>query len=1041
MQRWFEWQGARRRSPRRRTADRRRRAAPRAPRSCERLEKRELLAIDSGAGTLAAVQSEYAELPLAFEANAGQTDRQVDFLARGAGYTAYLTAGGAVLDLQPAVSPAGGDAAAASGGPAAGAAIRMQFVGAKPDANVTGLDKQQAVSNYFLGADASQWHAGIANYGQVEYQGLYAGVDAVFHGNQRQLEFDFNVAPGADWRQIQLEIDGASGLDLDGAGDLLIHTAAGDLVEQAPNVYQTIGGQRVAVAGRFVIEGADRVGFALGGYDASLPLVIDPTLAYASYLGGSQADAGNAIAVDGAGNAYLTGATASANFPSTFGAYQRSLRGDQNVFVAKLSADGGRLLYSTFLGGSGTDAGQGIAVDGAGSAYVTGFTNSTNFPAAAGSFQLTSGGFNDAFATKLSPDGGALLYSTYLGGSGNDAGQSIAVDGAGNAYIAGNTQSTNYPVTPGAFQTSLQTFQSDAFVTKLSADGSRLVYSTFLGGGGQDSANGIAVDAAGFAYVAGATSSTNFPTTPAAAQTTFGGVQDAFATKFALDGRSLVFSTYLGGSGSDGANGIALDGAGNAYVAGATSSTDFPTRPGALQLSLGGTQDGFVVKLGNDGRSLVYATYLGGGGSDFAAGIAVDGGGSAYLTGFAGSANFPTTADAFQTRPGGPADAFVSKLNAAGSSLVYSSRLGGGATDAGQGIAIDSAGNAYLTGYTQSSNFPATAGAWQTTSGGAQDAFVAKFQIGLTTPIDIDPAPNVVAEGAPSGTYVGLTAFSSDSAGGAVRYSLAADSSGGGFQIDPVSGRVTVADGSQIRFDANPSHAYQVVIRATAGGLTALQAFSIAVTFNVVRNIQFVSNVYLDFLSRPADSSGLAAWVGQLAAGTPRVTVVLAIEQSLEYEQDVVASLYNRYLHRAADPGGLSFFSQLLSQGVSIEQVAAALAGSSEFFIVQGGGTNDGFLQALYQDALGRPIDPGGLAWWSAQLDAGLSRTQVAVSILASDEYRANLIQSAYQHLLGRSADAGGLAFWLNALRAGATDQQLNAGLASSAEYFAKPVP
>ncbi|HUY89429.1 MAG TPA: SBBP repeat-containing protein [Pirellulales bacterium] len=1048
---WFNLGG---RAQNYRTRTTRRRCQPRGSRkrrwdgfagpfgAFERLEDRRLLAADATTAAIPqqAVQAQYGQLPLAFEANQGQTDSQVDFLARGAGYAVYLTGGGAVIDLQQATAPppSRGNATAASPtGEISGTAIRMQFVDANPGASVTGLDKQQAVSNYLIGNDPSQWHTGVANFGQVEYQNLYAGISAVFHGDQHQVEYDFNVAPGADPKQIQWQLDGASGLSLDGSGNLLIHTAGGELLEQAPTIYQEANGARVAVSGRFVLEG-DRVGFALGSYDASRPLVIDPTLSYASYLGGVRADSGKAIAVDGAGNAYVTGVTASSNFPATVGAYQVSLRGAQNVFVTKLSADGGGLLYSTFLGGSGDDEGQGIAVDGAGSAYVTGFTSSTNFPATPGAYQIGSGGFNDAFVAKLSADGASLIYSTYLGGNGNDAGAAIAIDGAGNAYVTGDTLSTNFPTTPGAYQTTLVAFQDSAFVTKLDAGGGRLLYSTFLGGGGQDKGNGIAVDAAGEACVAGVTSSTDFPTTPAAYQTTFGGVQDAFATKLDVYGRSLVYSTYLGGSGSDGANGIALDAAGNAYVTGATSSANFPTKAGAFQLSLGGAENGFVTKLVADGRSLTYSTYLGGGSSDYVTGIAVDGGGAAYLTGYASSTNFPTTPGAFQTSPGGPADAFVTKLSASGGALQYSSRLGGSAEDSGQGIAIDSSGSAYVTGYTLSTNFPATPGAYQTTSGGAQDAFVAKFQIGLTTPIDIDPAPNVVAEGAPTGTYVSLTAYSTDSAGAAVSYSLAGDSSGGGFQIDPVSGRVTVADGGKIIYDVNPSHAYTVIVQATAGGLTALQAFTISVTFNAARSAQFVSNVYSDLLNRPVDAGGLAAWVGRLAAGESRFAVVLGIEQSLEYEQDVVESLYSRYLHRPADAGGLSYFTQLLSLGVTVEQVAAALAGSSEFFIVQGGGTNDGFLHAFYQDALGRPIDAGGLAWWNAQLVAGMSRTQVANAILASDEYRQNLIESAYQHLLGRNADAGGLAFWLNALKAGATDQQLNAGLAGSAEYYAK---
>ncbi|HEU5431899.1 MAG TPA: SBBP repeat-containing protein, partial [Thermomicrobiales bacterium] len=415
-------------------------------------------------------------------------------------------------------------------------------------------------------------------------------------------EYDCTVAPAADSNQIQLQIDGASGLSLDAAGNLLIHTAGSDLVEKAPALYQEVNGHRVAVSGQFVIEGGNRVGFAVGSYDAARPLVIDPILSYSTYLGGVNTDAAGGIAVDGAGNAYLTGFTNSSNFPTTAGAYRTVLTGSQDVFVTKINAAGTGLVYSTYIGGSGDDEGAAIAVDALGSAYLTGFTNSTNFPFTGGVVQPSLGGFTDAFVVKLSTNGGGLVYSTYLGGNGNDAGRGIAVDGFGSAYITGETSSTNFPTTPGAFDTVLTTFQSDAFVTKLNANGTALAYSSFLGGRGLDVGTAIAVDGFGIAFVTGSTTSTDFATTPGAYRTSLAGGQDAFVTSVNPDGRSLRYSTYLGGSADDGGAGIAVDGADSAYVTGFTNSTNFPTTPGAFQTATGRGTDAFVTKFSFNGQ-------------------------------------------------------------------------------------------------------------------------------------------------------------------------------------------------------------------------------------------------------------------------------------------------------------------------------------------------------------------------------------------------------------------------------------------------------
>jgi hypothetical protein len=712
------------------------------------LEGRTLLSI-AGASNDQFLQS-YGQIPLSFEANRGQTAAEVAFLSQGNGYSLFLTPTETVLSLQKP-APAAGDGTATPDP----AVLRSRFVGANPRPQLVGLDQLTGTSNYFVGNDPSQWQTNIANYGRVEYHNLYPGVDLVFYGNQRQLEYDYVVAPGTDPGVIKLAIDGAESMALDGRGDLVLHTSGGDVLEQAPVVYQDSGGVRQPVSGQFVLEGGGQVGFALGAYDHSQPLVIDPVLTYSTYLGGPGEDDGYGIALDAAGNAYVTGYTASTNFPTTPGAFQTAYGGDTyNAFVTKLNPTGTALVYSTYLRGALLDEGYGIAVDAAGNAYVTGETSSKNFPTTAGAFQTTYGslGYSDAFVTKLNPTGTALVYSTYLGGTSNDRGSGIAVDAAGNAYVTGSTASANFPTTAGAFQTSYGG-NVNAFVTKLNPTGTALVYSTYLGGTGGDGGDGIAVDAAGNAYVTGSTQSANFPTTAGAYQSV-GATGVTFVTKLNPTGTALVYSTYLGGTGGDYGDGIAVDAAGNAYVTGYTASTNFPTTPGAFQMSYGGgsggSYDAFVTKLNPTGTALVYSTYLGGAGDDRGSGIAVDAAGNAYVTGYTSSANFPITAGALQTSFGGNYDAFVTKLNPTGTALVYSTYLGGTGLDLDYGIAVDAAGNAYVTGYTFSTNFPTTAGAVQRTIGGGSygDAFVAKFtfETQTTTALTTSASPSTYGD-------------------------------------------------------------------------------------------------------------------------------------------------------------------------------------------------------------------------------------------------------------------------------------------------------
>ena len=671
----------------------------------------------------------YGKLPLSFEANQGQVYEDVKFLSRGQGYTMFLTSGGAVMTLrapgkenkqsrdvretEPGSRERGMESVRST-------VLRMNLVGANRVARVEGGEELPGKSNYLIGNDPSKWRIDVPNYDRVKYESVYPGVDLVYYGHQGELESDFLVAAGADAGAIRLRIEGARRVRINRQGDLELKMEGGEVVLGKPVVYQRSEGQteKRIIAGRYTVTGKQEVGFEVGSYDKKEPLTIDPVLRYSTYLGGSVGDIGFGIAADAAGNAYVTGYTTSPNFPTT-NPLAGTYAGDADAFVTKLNAAGTAVVYSTYLGGSGGDYGQGIAVDAAGNAYVAGYTTSPNFPTM-NPFQASLDGGYDVFVTKLNALGNGLVYSTYLGGSGVDYGNGIAVDPEGNAYVTGSTDSTDFP-TQNPFQATAGGGY-DAFVTKLNTAGKALVYSTYLGGSSTDAGKGIAADVEGNAYVTGYTSSTDFPTMNPL-QAAYGGAQDAFVTKLDGVGNAAFYSTYLGGSGGDGGQGIAADAEGNAYVTGYTSSTDFPTM-NPLQAAYGGGQDAFVTKLNATGTTLVYSTYLGGNNDDSGNAIAVNAG-NAYVTGYTFSADFPTKNPLQATFGGGIDDAFVTKLNSSGTALVYSSYLGGSSYDGGYGIAVD-AGSVYVTGFSRSTNFP-TMNPFQATLGGPINAIVAKI--------------------------------------------------------------------------------------------------------------------------------------------------------------------------------------------------------------------------------------------------------------------------------------------------------------------------
>ena len=691
----------------------------------------------------------YAHLPLSFETNQGQSDSRVKFLSRGEGYALFLTSDGAVLSLSKG-SRGNGLQRTGFAQQTSPAVLRLSLVGAKSRATVSGVDKLPGKSNYFLGNDRSQWRTGIANYARVRYQGVYPGIDLVYYGNQRQLEYDFVLNPGADPGAIALRIGGAQRASISSVGDLVLDTSGGQVVFHRPVVYQAKGGERQEIAGGYALGrrlrgGVQEVGFRVGAYDRSRQLVIDPSLSYSSYLGGTGNDYGNGIAIDPAGNTYLTGQTFSTNFPS-LNAYQKSCSScsinESNVFVTKVNPSGSALVYSTYIGGNYGDAGNAIAVDSAGNAYVTGNTSSSDFPVVS-AFQSTSGGptapgfAGDAFVLKLAASGSTLTYSSYLGGSAEDDGYGIGIDSSGDAYVVGRTESTNFPL-QDAYQAQ-NNGSFDVFVTEVAAAGSSLVYSTYLGGAAEDDGYAIAVGPGGGAYITGQTNSNDFPTA-SAYQTAYGGGADAFVARltFSSSKVSLGYSTYLGGTSADEGFGIALDSSNNAYVTGSTSSTDFPTVSPIQSAFQGGTSDAFLSKLSSTGSKLTYSTYLGGSSTDAGRAVAVDSSGHAHVAGYTSSTNFPTT-NPVQSSYGGNQDAFLSRVTPTGCGLVFSTFLGGKSIDGANGVAVNATtGDTYLIGTALSNDFP-TEKPFQAATGGNYDAFLAKVAGGTAPVVCLSP--------------------------------------------------------------------------------------------------------------------------------------------------------------------------------------------------------------------------------------------------------------------------------------------------------------
>ncbi len=649
--------------------------------------------------SLFAAAPRYEQLPLSFEPGTELGTWQ----ARGSGLIFSVTQHGA--EVQRGWSRLG-----------------MNLVGASATAAITPEEPLPGRASYLIGSDPSRWRTNLPIFARLRVHQPYPGIDLIFYGNHSQLEYDFVVAPGADPARIRLRFSGMSGLRASPDGSLHLGFPSGELLQKHPVLYQNIDGARRSVSGTFVRRGSSEIAFAVGDYDHSKPLVIDPVLTYSTYGGMGATYQATAVAVDGSGNSYVTGSTTGP-------------RGDTNIFVSKINPAGNMLIYTATIGGAGDDIANGIAIDSTGAAFLTGQTSSNDFPVK-NAFQAQTAGNTDAFLLRLDPKGASLGFATYIGGSGQDRAFAITLDNAGNAYVTGDTTAdfpTSATITPfqrGPFG------GYDAFVARFDNNGNAN-YSTYFGGSLDDHGFAIAVDAAENVYITGSTqSSSALPISANAFQRTLGGNSDAFVCVFNPTLSRVIYSTYLGGGDIDSGQGIAVDGAGSVYVTGSTSSNNFPAVAGSYQTNpLGGVSDIFLTKLAVGGTALIYSTILGGRGDDYANALAVDGAGNAYITGSTTSNNFPVTNDARQRVRNRLTDAFLLGLNPAGTALVYSTYFGGSSDETGQGIALDGLGGVYIVGQTSSPDFPITAGSSQTTYGGGfTDAFVSRFSIGVTVP-------------------------------------------------------------------------------------------------------------------------------------------------------------------------------------------------------------------------------------------------------------------------------------------------------------------
>jgi hypothetical protein len=714
------------------------------------------------------------EQPLYFEACPNTDLGDILFLARGLDCNVGIAPGEAVIALarrpQDPTAPAFDRIASIQESPADTRIVRLRLVGAAAQPEARGIDPLTGKANYFVGNDPRQWRTGQPLFRKVQLNQVYPGIDLVYYAGESSLEYDFNVAPGAQPDRITLKVQGADDVRLDKDGNLLLTIGDEEIRQHRPVLYQVSNGVKLPVQGGYQLDGKTTVRFWIGSYDRARPLVIDPSLNFSTYIGGKLNDLGWGIAQDGGGNIYIAGQTLSTDLrtnissPALQPVYQGGVQQFGDAFVAKYTG-GTNLAYLTYLGGKLQDAAFAITADAAGNAFVTGFTDSTNFPIwPADAFQTHLAGRNnnglhrypiDAFVTKLDPSGTQVVYSTYFGGDGRDVGLGIAVDSAGSAYITGLTESTNLPTLntiEGPYvrgkDSALATNYSgakyhgngDGFIAKLSPDGRTLQYASYLGGTNQEEGESIAIDAANSAYVAGWTSSSNFPTTSPLTtylngQTNRTSPTDAFLAKVDSTGSNLVYSTLWGGNHNDAALHVAVNPAtGEAYITGYTFSTNFPITLSNFVSYVSKTNvnsDVFVTKFDTNGSAFSsngYSVIFGGRRADYGIGLDLDALGDAYVVGstssitnFAGVTNASMAGFWATNPPGsfsitnqsikkyGTNDTFLVVLDPTGSNFLFSAYLGGSGNDQANGIVFDTNANAaYLVGTTTSTNFPGT---------------------------------------------------------------------------------------------------------------------------------------------------------------------------------------------------------------------------------------------------------------------------------------------------------------------------------------------
>ncbi len=876
----------------------------------------------------AEARAAFGRLPMSFEKNQGQSDSSVKFLARGNGYGLYLTSREAALVF------GGGQKGQTS------TAVEMKFAGANLDAQVAGSDRLPGHSNYFIGNDPSRWLRNVPQFGRVAYREVYPGIDLAFYGKEGRLEYDFNVTPGADPDQIQLDLTGTDKLQVASNGDLVLAKNGRELRFQAPHVYQNSAAGIQNVQGEFILRGNDRVSFKVGDYDRSRTLVIDPVLVFGSYLGGSLAESCGvivngsqaspvahcpAIAVDGSQRVYVAGSTLSSDFPVPSGS-SPALNGGADVFLVRFNPTGTALDYTTYLGGSGTEYPTGVAVDSGLNVYIAGTTDSPDFPTTtATAFQSSATGIH-AFVTKFDSSGSARLYSTYLAGNGTDVASGMALDSLGSVYVMGMTTSTNitggFPASVGALQTCPgQTTSgtcptppnSQFFFSKVdpSQVGSlSLPYSTYIGGSTPANASlmggAVAVDSSFNVYLAGGTGFTNMPIVNAF-QSANGGGRDAWVAKLNAPANNTqqytpAYETYLGSGATEDAYGVATDGT-NTFVTGSASASGITTVPAAVasgtgfpQAFAGGASDAFVAKFGvptttgttQGSVPLSYFTYLGGGADDAGLSIVADSNQNAYVTGWTDSGNFHITAT---LTPGGPRDAFVSRILTSGTSTNSGSTgtsssiiLGGSGTDTGTSVALDPALNVYVAGDTNSGNFPSPS---SLAAGGGTDAFVAKLgpKVGLTFTCSGTGCPGTNPTVSPNPVGVGSQAtfdyaiynlgdpvtgvvftvnFNSNVTLGSVSGATCPSSSGGGTVVCTISGTV----GTTATNTTSTHIRIPVTAPSTASSITSSATLSVIGTgFQVSSAPQTVAvNDFSVSIAQPSAATVIAGGVATYTA-------------------------------------------------------------------------------------------------------------------------------------------------------------------------------